>query len=213
MNEHPLYPIFLPIGGRPCVIVGGGAVALRKARDLIETGAVLTVVAENPSGGITALSEQGMFVLKTKRFEPDDIDGAFLVFAATDDEDVNAAIAEAARRKRILVNVVDTPALCDFYSGAVVRRGPLRIAISTGGLCPGLAGHIRCELEKLFPERYGDFIEAMGEIRTYIISCADLTAERKNTALSWLVRDETRALFFLSGKEAVWEELKKVISS
>jgi len=186
-------------------------VAYRKACDLFDAGADITAIAENPSQEIVDLSESGRIRLKTKRFEPDDIENAFLVFAATDDRSVNALIAETAERNGALINVVDTPELCGFYSGAVVKRGPLKIAISTGGCSPGTAQQIRKELEDLYPESYCDFIEAAGEMRHYILSQENIRPDEKKSALSWLSRKETRQLFFEDGKERVWEELKKLI--
>ena len=211
MNKHILFPIFLSISGKPCFIVGGGPVAYRKACDLLDAGADITVIAANPSQEIVELSESWRIRLKTKRFEPNDIKEAFLVFAATDDSSVNALIAETAERNGALINVVDTPELCGFFSGAVVKRGPLKIAISTGGCSPGTARQIRMELEDLYPESYCDFIEAAGEMRHYILSQENISPGEKKSALSWLSRKETRKLFFEDGKERMWEELKKLI--
>ena len=213
MSERFVYPVFLALKGKPCVIVGGGTVALRKAHDLVEAEADLTVVAETPSSELKEMSESKLLKLNNKRFEPGDIDNAFLVVAATDDDTVNAEIAAAAKRKGILVNVVDTPELCDFYTGAIVKRGPLRIAISTSGCCPKISGQIRRELEELFPENFGDYITYAGEMRTYILSLDDINDEIKQAALSWLAQNDTRTLFFKSGKERIWQELKKLIST
>ena len=211
MNKHSLYPIFLSLSGKLCSVIGGGSVALRKVRDMLEAGADITVVSEHPSQEIIELSERGHIQLKTKRFEPDDIENAFLVFAATDDTSVNSRIAEAAKNIGALFNAVDTPELCGFFSGAVVKRGSLRIAISTAGSSPGIARQIRRELEELYPDSYGEFIEAAGEMRKYILSRENISPDRQKTALSWLSRKETRMLFFESGKERIWEELKKLI--
>lgn len=208
-----MYPVFLALKGKSCVIVGGGTVALRKACDLMEARADITIVAETPADGLKELSEDGFLKLKTKRFEPDDIVGAFLVIAATDNDITNTEIAKTARLNGILVNVVDTPDLCDFFTGATVKRGPLRIAISTSGCCPKISGQIRQELEELFPENYGDYIRSAGEMRTFVLSHKDSNAEKKQAALSWLAQKDTRALFFKSGEERIWQELKKLIST
>ncbi len=213
MNKRSLYPVFLLLSGKLCVIAGGGGVALRKAFELLEADADVTVVDDNPSQEITELSEQGLITLKTKRFEPCDVEGAFLVFAATDDKTANAQIIEAAKRTGALANAVDTPELCERFSGAVVKRGPLKIAVSTSGCCPGIAGQIRRELEELYPVSYTYFIDTAGEMRKFILSHKDLSAVKKKDALSWLAQKETRTLFFESGKEKIWKELQKLISS
>lgn len=212
MNEHPAFPVFLAIGGKPCVIVGGGKIALRKTRDLIEAGAYLTVVAEKPSREIRELSTQGLITLMTKRFEESDIEGAYLVFAATDDSAVNTAVTMAAHKNHTLVNAVDTPELCEFFSGAVVKRGLLRIAVSTSGSCPGLAQQLRNEIEELYPDTITAYIVAAGEMRNYILA-QKLEAGTKNSALEWLTQPETRTFFLKYGKERTWQELKKLISS
>lgn len=212
MNKYSIYPVFLSIGGKLCVVVGGGDVALRKVRELLEADADVTVVAEIPSREIAALSKRECITLKTKRFEPSDVKGAFLVFAATNDKSANAEIASAAGRNKSLVNVVDTPELCEFFSGAVVKRGPLKIAVSTSGCCPGIAKQIRGEIEECYPESFTGFIETAGEIRQYILSRTDIDDFIKQDTLSWLAQKETRTIFFKHGKEKIWEELRKLIS-
>ncbi|MFC1528362.1 bifunctional precorrin-2 dehydrogenase/sirohydrochlorin ferrochelatase [Candidatus Latescibacterota bacterium] len=213
MNKYTMYPVFLSLNEKSCVVVGGGAVALRKIRELLEANADITVVADIPVQEIIELSEQGRIKLKTKHFEPGDVEGAFLVFAATNDSMVNSQVTESAKRNRALVNAVDMPALCDFFSGAVVKRDPLIIAISTSGCCPGIAGQIRKELEEIYPETYVDFIEAANEMRKYILSYKDLNPVKKHDALSWLAEKKTRINFFKFGKESTWKELQKLISS
>ena len=208
-----MYPIFLSITGKPCVIVGGGYVAYHKIHNLIDEGAVVTVVAEESVKEIVDMAEKGLLTLKTKRFEPSDVENAYLVFAATNDKDVNADVTTAAKKNKALINTVDTPDLCEFYSGAVVNRGPLKIAISTGGCSPGIAGQIRRELEELYPEPYEEFIETAGEMRKHIIDSLDSNADMKREALFWLARKETRNIFFEHGKERLWKELKNFISS
>ncbi len=213
MNKHYSYPVFLNLSGRPCIVIGGGKVASRKVGELVEVGARVTVVAENPDPFIEELSQTGTITLLRSFFKPEDVEKAFLVFAATDDNSVNAEIAIKARQKGILINAVDNPGQCDFFSGSVLKRGPLRIAISTSGRCPGIAANIRKKLEKQFSESYSDFIETAGEIRDYVLSAEEINTDKKSDALKWLSAEETLALFIDSGKEKVWEELKKIISS
>ena len=212
-NEHYPLPVFLKVSGKKCLIAGGGTVALRKAVDLMEAGALVTVIADKPNSEIERLNEQGKVELKRRRFEPDDIEGAFLVFAATGESRTNSEISAAAKQRGILVNVVDSPELCNFFSGAVVKRGPLQVAISTGGCCPSVAAGLRSELEKLYPVVYGEFIRSAGEWRRYILSLDNITDDTKQAAIKWLAQKDTFALFSEYGKEKTWEELKKILFS
>lgn len=195
-----------------CLVAGGGQVALRKVRDLVESGARPVVVAVEPLPELEALAATGTVELHVRRFEPDDLDGIGLVFAATDDTAVNADIARLAGERGILVNAVDDPANCDFFSSAVVKRGPLRIAISTSGEFPALAAAVRRELEALFPPEWADFVRAAGEYRTSLIAM-DIVDTTRVAALTWLASREAFDLYQLHGKERVWSELTSIISS
>jgi len=212
MTHYP-YPVFLKLAARCCIVIGGGNVAVRKVGDLIEAGAEVTVVAESPHQQIVKLAEEGVLKLIRRRFDPGDVKQAFLVFAATDDKAVNAEIGDYARRAGALVNEVDNPDRCDFFSGAVMKNGALRIAVSTSGLFPGMAACIRRELEDRYGGDLSGFLETAGEMRQYIISLADTPEKTKNRALEWLCERDTLTLFQQSGKDHVWKQLKKIISS
>ena len=213
MSDYYPYPVFINMRGRSCIVVGGGKVALRKISDLLETGAKVTVVAETPDPIIDDLAQKENIKLFRRPFKPEDIENAFLVFTATDDDSVNAEIAGIAKKYGALVNVVDNPQYCDFFSGAVVKRGPLRIAISTSGCSPGIAAEIRRELDELYSESFASFLQTVGEMRQYILSLDDITRDKKNNALKWLSKKETLTLFIDSGKGKVWDGLKRIISS
>ena len=144
--SYPALPVFLPLEGRHCVVIGGGIIAARKAADLVETGAAVTVVAARPGENIETLAAEGRITLYRRRYREGDLAGATVAFAATDDEALNAAEAAEGGSAGVWVNIVDDPKRCDFYSGAIVRRGPLRVAISTGGACPALAASVRPNL-------------------------------------------------------------------
>ncbi|MGK7345240.1 MAG: precorrin-2 dehydrogenase/sirohydrochlorin ferrochelatase family protein [Candidatus Nitrospinota bacterium M3_3B_026] len=163
MSRH--YPIFLDVGGRLCLVAGGGRVAARKAETLLECGARVRVVAPKISGAVMELSgESGLEILR-ERFGPAHMEGAVLAIAATDDEPANRAVYEEAERRGIPVNVVDQPALCTFIVPSVVRRGDLSIAISTSGKSPAVAKRVRKKLETEFGEEWGEYLEMMGEAR------------------------------------------------
>lgn len=207
-TPHP-YPVFLRLAERPCLVVGGGTVATRKALDLVESGARVTVVAERPSSDMEDLANRGRIALARRRFEPADLDGMFLVFAATDDRAVNAGIAGLARERGVLVNAVDDPERCDFISGAVVKRGPLRIAVSTSGCSPAFAGRIRREIEERYGDACGSFLELAGEIRESVLA-EEPDEDRRKRALSRLADEEMYTLYLRFGKERVWEEIRKI---
>ena len=156
------YPIMLDLSGRRAVVVGGGEVALRKARALAEAGAQVRVVAPDL---LPAFTEDGRFECLAERYRKRRLEGARVVVAATDDEAVNRQVAEDARAAGVLVNVVDQPELCDFIVPAQVRRGDLLIAISTGGAAPALAKRLRERLEKEFGPEYATLLEALREVR------------------------------------------------
>jgi precorrin-2 dehydrogenase/sirohydrochlorin ferrochelatase len=142
------FPVNLRLSGRSVLIVGGGIVALRKARALARAGAKLAVVAPSVTTGFPDSA-----AIHRRPFKKRDLDGAFLVLCATDDEALNRRVAKACAKRGILVNVVDRPALCTFTYPSVLRRGPLTLAVSTDGESPALAKAMRRELERLYPAR------------------------------------------------------------
>jgi len=148
------YPVFLDLRGTPCVVVGGGAVAWRKAKALVGCGARVTVVSPSGVPPLAKLKRQRRIRWLRRRIQARDLREAFLVVAATDDQAVNRMVFREARRRRRLVNVVDQPALCSFIVPSVVRRGALTIAISTGGASPALSRWMRLDMTA----RYGPWV-------------------------------------------------------
>lgn len=174
MNSHgdeirrPVpYAISLNLEKQPCMVVGGGTVALRKVESLIAAGARVTVVSPQVVPEIEALEE---VELVRREFRARDLEGRFLVIGATDERAVNEAVAKAARQRSMLVNIVDDPELCNFYVNSQVQRGDLTISISTGGASPALAKRIRKELEHHYGEEYAGFLLLMREYRPTVIS-------------------------------------------
>ena len=212
-SEHYPLPVFVNVAGRRCLVVGGGTIAERKIRDLLESGANVTVVAEKPSPDVERLHEEGAITLEKHRFKPVDVEGAMIVFAATDDPQVNSLVSEESIKRGILVNAVDNPSLCTFYSGAVIKRGPLRVAVSTSGLSPKIAAELRRELEQTIPESYGEYVRSVGEWRRWIIDMDDIPEQKKRLAIERLTEKATFAAFRELGKEKTWEKLRKTIFS
>ncbi len=151
-----------------CIVVGGGAVAERKAQALLEAGARPRVIAPRLTDRLTSLAHAGRVEWIDRSYADGDLSGAFLVVAATDDPEINHAIANAAAGQQALVNAVDDPEVCDFIAPAVVRRGDLTIAIGTGGAAPALAGHLRAQLEKTFGPEWEQYLELLERLRPQI---------------------------------------------
>lgn len=207
-----LYPIFLKAEGIACLVVGGGDVARRKIISLLASGASVTAVSPSYEHELVALArdDEGL-TLKERRYEEGDLDGASLVIAATDDADTNVRIFEAARRRGLLVNVVDKPDLCNFYVPSTFARGDLRIAISTGGACPALAKRIRLTLEQQFDGRYDTLLECLSIVRRELFEKYPNNGERRSDALHRLVHSDLIERSGELSKEDLLNEMKKWI--
>jgi precorrin-2 dehydrogenase/sirohydrochlorin ferrochelatase len=158
-------PIFLDVTGRECVVVGGGEVAARKVESLLEAGARVTVVSPQLSPTLKSLAANGSMTHIAREYQHGDIRGCVLVYAATDDPKLHRELAAEARALGIPVNVVDVPELCTFIAPAVVKRGALQIAISTGGASPAFAARLRRELEDRFGTEYARTLEVLHAAR------------------------------------------------
>jgi precorrin-2 dehydrogenase/sirohydrochlorin ferrochelatase len=159
------YPVVLKLAGRRCVVVGGGQVAARKVSALVRAAADVLVVAPDIVAEIESLAETGGLRLEQRQFEPTDVDGAFLVVAATDRRDVNQSVAEAAHARGSLLNVVDDPNACDFTVPAVVRRRDVTLAVSTGGRSPAFSRFLREQLGEWLTDARCALLEIMAELR------------------------------------------------
>jgi precorrin-2 dehydrogenase/sirohydrochlorin ferrochelatase len=162
------YPLFVNLQGKRCLVVGGGEIATRKVQGLLEADALVFVVSPRLSAALTALAAQGIIAHQPRPFRADDVLGCTLVIGATDQPEVNRAVCKAARQHNVWVNIVDTPDACDFIAPAVVRRGTLQIAISTGGYSPTLAKRIRMQLEESYGPEYAVLLETLGRERARI---------------------------------------------
>jgi precorrin-2 dehydrogenase/sirohydrochlorin ferrochelatase len=194
-----LFPLFLKLEDRPCLVVGAGTIAASKISSLLEAGARVTVVAPGASDELQKPAAEGKFRWLAREFEVGDLVGVFLVIAATSDSAVNRAVFLEAQRLGILCNAVDDPPNCDFYFPAVVRRGDLQIAISTSGQSPALAQRLRRELEETFDESAGDWVRFVGELRREILATHAPSDDRKQMLVELayserpgLKRSETR---------------------
>ena len=184
-----LFPMFLKLEGRHCLVVGAGKVGEPKISGLLETGARIRVVALDASSAVREWARAGKLELALRAFSGDDLNGAFLAVVATNSRTLNELVYREAQRRGVLCNVVDVPDLCDFYYPAVVRRGDLQIAVSTAGKSPSLAQKIRQQLEKQFGPGYAAWVAELGETRRLILA-SDLDKERKLDLLHSLASRE-----------------------
>lgn len=166
MSDKVYYPVFLDLTGKSCVIIGGGKVAERKCSALIKAGAKLTVISPYITKRLADYKRSGFIRHIHRDYRSTDIKSAFVVIAATDSDETNKKVAEDARASNKLLNVVDTPSLCNFIVPAVVNRGLLTIAISTGGASPAIAKAIRKELQKLYGPEYSRYLKFIRDARS-----------------------------------------------
>ena len=205
------YPIFLELGGRRVVIIGGGTVAARKAEPLLKAGAQLVVVAPRLDEILRKVCAGSKAELIESKYAKDYLAEATLAIAATDNDKLNHQIYKDCQQLEILCNVVDSPALCDFFVPAVVKRGDLQIAIGTEGQSPAYAGHIRKKLEGIFTEKHGEFLAELEAIRESIIGKIADPAERKAIA-GELVGDVSFEYFVENGPEQWRKRAEETIS-
>jgi len=184
-----LFPMFMKLGGRQCLVVGAGKVGEPKIAGLLETGTRIRVVALDASPAVREWARSGKIELELRAFTNDDLHAAFLVVVATASRTLNERIYHEAQRLGILCNVVDVPELCDFFYPSIVRRGDLQIAVSTSGKSPSLAQKIRQQLEKQFGPAYAAWVAELGETRKLILA-SDLDEERKLDLLHSLASKE-----------------------
>jgi uroporphyrin-III C-methyltransferase/precorrin-2 dehydrogenase/sirohydrochlorin ferrochelatase len=174
-----LLPIFLKLADRPCLLVGAGHVAKDKIGSLLKTGLRLRVVAPEALPEIRAMAAEGQLEWVERRFELSDLDGHFVVIAATDSPQVNAEVYRGAVERNILCNSVDDIPNCDFFFGSVVSRGNLQIAISTTGESPAVAQRLRREIDEQLPEDIGDWLENLGQLRREVLGTHPRSESRK----------------------------------
>lgn len=211
MNTN-YYPVFLQLNNKLCVIVGGGDVAVRKAATLLECGAAVRVVSPVFAPELEALTVSGQIEAIRTPFDATALKNAYLVIAATSDVGVNHYVADCCRERGIPVNVVDAPELCDFIVPATIRRGPLTIAVSTGGNAPAMARQIRERLEEEFDEAYGDVLLALGEARTRILNEIPDPARRKRLFTA-LARADLVSARRSGGADALHKEIESIIQA
>lgn len=165
MKNFPYYPIFIDIEGREVVIIGGGNVCARKAETMMKYGARVTIVAPEFTEEIEQWARDERLALRRKPYEAADVEGANIVIASTDDTAVNEQIAADCRARRIPVNVVDVTPLCEFIVPAIIEKGSVQIAVSTGGKSPAIARTLKEDLHRLIGPEYAEANDVLGTLR------------------------------------------------
>jgi precorrin-2 dehydrogenase/sirohydrochlorin ferrochelatase len=178
-----LFPLFLKLEGRPALVVGAGRVGEAKIWGLLRAGARVRVVAPSATARVRAWAGAGRIVWTSRPFAAGDLRGVFLAVVATPSTHLNDRVAVLARRRRVLVNVVDDPGRCDFYYPAVVRRGPLTLAISTEGRSPAFARRLRRHLERHIGPEVGRAVERLGRERRKLFSQSIEPGKRRQLLL------------------------------
>jgi siroheme synthase-like protein len=179
MLDTPFYIACLRLEGRRCLVVGGGEVGLEKVEGLLACGAAVTLVAPEAEPELEELAREGSIQWERRAYEPADLEGAFLAIASTDDTDVNIRVYEEAEARAMLVNVVDVPPLCNFILPAIVRTGPLAIAISTAGASPALAKRMKREIAETYGEPYARLAVILNDARGWAKATLPTYQDRK----------------------------------
>jgi precorrin-2 dehydrogenase / sirohydrochlorin ferrochelatase len=181
MLETPFYIACLKLGGRKCLVVGGGDIGLEKVEGLLACSCDVTLLAPAAHPELEALAEEGSIEWDRREYSgPEDLEGAFMVIAATDDSEVNIGIYYDAEKRAMLANVVDVPPLCNFILPAIVRTGPLAIAISTAGASPALAKRMKREIADLFGEDYARLAVMLNDVRGWAKGTLPTYNDRKD---------------------------------
>ncbi len=179
MLETPFYIACLRLAGRDCLVVGGGEIGLEKVEGLLACDGTVTLVAPDANEALRAYAEEGSITWERRGYQTADLEGKFLAIAATDETDVNIAVYDDAERRAMLVNIVDVPSLCNFILPAIVRTGPLAIAISTAGASPALAKRIKREIADGFGEPYARLAILLNEARGWAKATLPTYQDRK----------------------------------
>jgi siroheme synthase-like protein len=179
MLSTPLYIACLRLSGRECLVVGGGAVGLEKVEGLLACDSAVTLVSPDAVPELEDYTREGSIRWERRAFTDSDLDGKFLAIAATSITDVNISVYEGAERRAMLCNVVDVPPLCNFILPAIVRTGPLAIAISTAGASPALAKRMKREIAEAYGEPYARLAVALNDVRGWAKATLPTYRDRK----------------------------------
>src|SRR5712671_6474955 len=197
MKPEKLFPMFLKLSARPCLVVGAGTIAESKIASLLEDGGRVRVVAPEANPQVRSWAQSNAIEWHQRPFQPSDLEGIFLVVAATSSTELHERIFALATQLGVLCNIVDVPPLCDFYYPSVVQRGALQIAVSTAGLSPALAQRLRKQLETEFGPEYEEWLAQLGDAREKLHS-TDVDPDRRKRLLHEIASEEAFQAFLRS---------------
>jgi siroheme synthase-like protein len=207
MLETPFYIACLRLEGRNCLVVGGGEIGLEKVEGVLACSGDVTLVAPEANAALQALAAEGSITWVKRPYEAGDLEGKFMAIAATNDTDVNISVYNDAEKRAMLVNVVDVPSLCNFILPAIVRTGPLAIAISTAGASPALAKRIKAEISESFGEPYARLAVLLNEARGWAKGSLPTYQDRKAFFEGIVNGDPDPIELLRAGDEAAVREL------
>ena len=174
-----MYPINLILDNKPCVVLGGGHVALRKVKGLLEAKAKVTVISPQIVEGLAKLVETKAIIWQKKCYEQGDLTDFILAICAIGNEEVNAQVRKEANQKKVILNVVDRLEFCDFALPAKIRRGDLLVTFSTNGKSPALSRYLRCKMEREFDETYANWLDKLVQLRKEAIEKLPTSDDRE----------------------------------
>lgn len=192
------YPVFLNLEGRLAVVAGGGKVAERKVQGLLNAKARIRLISPEVTQRLERMAQGGLIELRMRGFLAEDMNGAWLAIAATDDREAQDAVYRAAEERGVFCNTVDQPGLCSFMVPSVVRRGDFCLAVSTSGRSPALARRFKEDIEGSLGDRFGEYVALLGELREHILDLhQDLLARTDmcqsladRNVMEWFERNE-----------------------
>jgi len=195
-----MYPVFLNLNGKNCLVVGGGKVAERKVKSLLKSGAKVTVVSPEVTPDIQELFQTNQIERIAEKYSTAQIENRFLVVCSTDVSSVNEQVSRDAEERNILVNIVDKPELCSYYVPSHLQSGDLSIAISTNGKSPALAKRVRLQLEESFGSEYGELLEILGQKREELMELSS-DSEKRGNVLRKIVNSDILEVLKQKGRD------------
>jgi precorrin-2 dehydrogenase/sirohydrochlorin ferrochelatase len=210
MLETPVYVACLMLKRRRCLVIGGGDIGLEKVEGLLACDADVTLIAPDAVPALAAYANEGSIAWEKRAYETGDLEGAFMAIAATNDTEVNIGVYEDAEKRAMLVNVVDVPPLCNFILPAIVRNGPLAIAISTQGASPALAKRMKREIADTFGEPYARLAVMLNDVRGWAKGTLPTYQDRKQFFEGIVNGDPDPVELLREGRE---DEVAQLISS
>jgi siroheme synthase-like protein len=204
---HTYMPISISLKSRPCLVVGGGKVALRKIDNLLNYTAEITVIAPEVDDKIEYYASKRLLKLEKREYRPPEASQYGIVICASDDTETNKTVQDDCRKKGVPVNVADNPSLCDFIFPAVIRRDCLSVAVSSDGKAPFLSGHIRLILENIFPENWNRIAKLAAEFRRRVMTRRADDSQKKTEAYGRFIEADWKNIL----KEKSAEDIDKML--